>query len=192
MDGNFTTLLAIFLSVGSFLLSVYTLWLTQLHHGRVKMTRPTLVFIAREKDDGRYKIFLRSHLFSTSPRGRIIENMFVRLHNRTGSHTFDFWGYGETDKLSLGSGLFVGQTGVTYNHHFILRRDKNEFLFWDGDYRLEVFASLLGDRHPTQLMEINLTVDSQTAAEMVQIIQLCAFFEWDVDSETYTVRLERR
>jgi hypothetical protein len=41
-------------------------------------------------------------------------------------------------------------------------------------------------------MEINLTVDSQTAAEMVQIIQLGAFFEWDVDSGTYTVRLERR
>ena len=49
MDGNFTTLLAIFLSVGSFLLSVYTLWLTQLLHGRVKMTRPTLVFIARKR-----------------------------------------------------------------------------------------------------------------------------------------------
>src|SRR5262249_30421219 len=123
---------------------------------------------------------------------RVIESMYVRLHNRAGTHIFDFWGYGEADKLSLGSGLFVGQTGITYNHHFILRRDKNEFLFLDGDYRLDVFASVVGDRVPSKLMEINLSVDSQTAAEMVQIVQLGAFFEWDIDAGAYTVRLERR
>jgi len=27
---------------------------------------------------------------------------------------------------------------------------------------------------------------------MVQIIQLRAFFEWDVDADAYTMRLERR
>jgi hypothetical protein len=161
---------------------VYTLWLTQLHRGQVKMTRPTLVFMAREKDDGRYKIFLRTHLFSTSPRGRVIENMYVRLHNRGGSHIFDFWGYGETEKLSLGSGLFVGQSGVTYNHHFVLHRDGQNFLV----------ADVVGNLRPTRLMEINLFVDGQTAAEMVQIVQLGAFFEWDVDAEEYTVRLARR
>jgi hypothetical protein len=191
MNENYVTVLSIFLGAGSFALSLYTLWLTQLYRGRIKMTRPTLVFMARE-DDGRYKIFLRTHLFCTSQTGRVVEGMHVRLHNRTGSHIFDLWGYGETDKLSLGSGLFVGRNGVTYNHHFILRRDKHEFLFWEGDYRLEIFASLVGDRRPTKLMEINLTVDSQTAAEMVQIAQLGAFFEWDVDLGTYTVRLERR
>jgi hypothetical protein len=192
MNGNYTTLLTILLSAGSFALSVYTLWLTQLHRGRIRMTHPTLVFMAREKDDGRYKIFIRSHLFSTSPRGRVIENMYVRLHNRTGIHIFDFWGYGEAERLSLGSGLFVGPTGVTYNHHFILRRDKSEFLFWDGEYRLEIFANVVGKSSPSKLMEIHLNVDSQTAAEMVQIVQLGAFFEWDVDARAYSVRLERR
>ena len=192
MSANYTTLLTIILSAGSFALSLYTLWLTQLHRGRVKMTRPTLVFIAREQNDGRYKIFLRTHLFSVSPRGRVVENMYVRLHNSGGSHIFDFWGYGETDKLLLGSGLFVSQSGVTYNHHFVLRRDGQKFLFLDGDYRLEIFAELVGGRHPTKLMDINLRVDSQTAAEMIQIVQLGAFFEWDVDSSKYTVRLERR
>jgi hypothetical protein len=192
MGANYTTLLTIILSAGSFALSLYTLWLTQLHRGQVKMTRPTLIFIAREQNDGRYKIFMRTHLFSTSPRGQVVENMYVRLHNSGGSHIFDFWGYGETDRLSLGSGLFVSQSGVTYNHHFVLRRDGQSFLFLDGEYRLEIFVKLVGGRHPTKLMEINLLVDAQTAAEMIQIIQLGAFFEWDVDSEKYTVRLERR
>ena len=78
MNNSYATLSAIFLSTSSFALSLYTLWLTQLRRGRIKMTRRTLVFLAREKDDGRYKIFIRSHLFSTSPRGRVIENMYVR------------------------------------------------------------------------------------------------------------------
>jgi hypothetical protein len=186
-----TTLVPIIIAVASLVLSLYTLWLTQLHRGRIKMTRPTLVFMARE-NDGRYKIFLRTHLFCTSPRGRIIESMFVRLHNRAGCHLFDFWGYGETNELSLGSGLFVGQAGVTYNHHFILRRDRNEFLFWDGDYCLEIFAHIVSAPRPTKLMEIKLEVDAQTAAEMGQITKLGAFFEWDVDLDKYTVLLEKR
>lgn len=192
MNGSYVTLLTILLAAGSFALSLYTLWLTQLQRGCVQMTRPTLIFIAREIDDGRYKIFLRTHLFSTAVRGRVIENMYVRLTNRVGSHVFDLWGYGETDKLSLGSGLFVGQNGVTYNHHFVLRRDDADFLFWDGDYKLEIFANIVGNSHAVKLMEIDLVVDGQIAAEMVQIQQLGAFFEWDAERAIYTVRVERR
>jgi hypothetical protein len=189
-DSN-VPLLAILIAIGSFLLSLYTLWLTQFHRGRVHMTRPTLIFMARETDDGRYKIFLRTHLFATSPRGRVIENMYVRLRSKVGTYIFDLWGYGEADKLSLGSGLFVGQAGVTYNHHFVLRRN-DDFIFWDGDYHIEVFASVVGNRHPVKLTEIDLLVGGQMAAEMVQIRQLGAFFEWDPEQELYTARVERR
>jgi hypothetical protein len=192
MGGNYTTLLTILLAAGSFALSLYTLWLTQLHRGQVRMTRPTLVFIARERDDGRYKIFLRTHLFCSSIRGRVIENMYVSLRNKAGVHLFDFWGYGESERLSLGSGLFVGQTGVTYNHHFVLRRDDEDFLFWDGEYQLEVFAHTVGDRRPIRLMEINLSVDGQMSAEMVQIRDLGAYFEWDAEQGKYLGRVERR
>jgi len=137
MMSGFGTSLALLLSAGSLLLSVYTLWLTQFQRGRIRMTRPTLVFMAREKGDGRWKIFLRTHLFSTSSKGRVIESMYVRLHNPAGSFLFDFWGYGETNQLSLGSGLFVGPTGITYNHHFVLRRSPTEFLFLNGiTYRI--------------------------------------------------------
>ncbi len=191
MSSNYTTPLTILLSVGSFTLSLYTLWLTQLHRGRVRMTRPTLIFMARE-GDGRYKIFLRTHLFSTAARGRVIENMYVRLTNRTGTHIFDLWGYGETDKLMLGSGLFVSQTGVTFNHHFVLRRDDSSFLFWDGEYQLELFANIVGNQHAVRLTEIDLFVDGQMAAELVQIRQLGAFFEWDAEQRKYTSRVERR
>ena len=60
------------------------------------MTRPALIFLAREKDDGHYKISLRTHLCGTSNHRRVVENMFVRLHNRDGSYVFDLWGYAET------------------------------------------------------------------------------------------------
>lgn len=192
MNSNYTTLLTIILAVGSFVLSLYTLWLTQLRRGRVRMTRPTLIFMGREQDSGQYKIFLRTHLFCTSIRGRVIENMYIRLRNRGGSYIFDFWGYAEADKISLGSGLFVGQSGATYNHHFVLRRTDADFIFWDGDYRLEVYANIVGGRYASKLMEIDLNLDSQMAVELVQIIQLGLFFEWDAGREKYTARVERR
>lgn len=192
MNSALTPLVTILLSGGSFLLSLYTLWVTQIRRGRVKMTRPTLIFLAREKDDGRYKIFLRTHLFCTSNRGRVVENMFVRLSNRGGSYVFDFWGYGETDKLFLGSGLFVGQSGATFNHHFVLRRSDTDFLVWDGDYKIEIYATLAGEKHPSRLMEVDLNLGSQLAAEMVQIVQLGLFFEWDAAQQQYLARVERR
>jgi len=55
----------------------------------------------------------------------------VRYLNRTyrllptapvaGPYKFDFWAYSEKDKISRGSGLFVSQSGVVCDNHFMLR-----------------------------------------------------------------------
>src|SRR5437879_3251360 len=125
MKDIFTILLA----AASFILSLYTLWVTQLHRGRLKMTRPSLVCFKREMPSGRPKIFLRTLLFTTASKGRVIENMYLRVHQPSGMYIFDFWGYaGESEKLTLGSGLFVGPTGVAFNHHFNPRHDSSDFL----------------------------------------------------------------
>src|SRR5690242_2679435 len=108
MKDIFTILLA----AASFVLSLYTLWVTQLRRGRLKMTRPSLVCFTREMPSGRSKIFLRTLLFTTASKGRVIENMYLRVHQPGGTYIFDFWGYGESEPLTLGSGLFVGPTGV--------------------------------------------------------------------------------
>jgi hypothetical protein len=92
------------------------------------------------------KVYLRTLLFSTSKRGRVIESMHVALSHQN----FNIWVYGD-EKLVRGSGLYVGETGVAANHHFLSSRDNNAFQFVEGRYRLDVYAHLLGDQKPTLL-----------------------------------------
>jgi hypothetical protein len=53
----------------------------------------------------------------------------------------------ENGKLVLGSGLFVGATGVACDHHFNLRRGSVNCLFVDRSYRVEVFAGIVGSQN---------------------------------------------
>jgi hypothetical protein len=50
--------------------------------------------------------------------------------------------YGE-DSLARGSGLYVGENGVVCDHHFLLPDDGTKFDFLRGEYKLEVYASLV-------------------------------------------------
>jgi len=67
------------ISVVSLLFSGYALWVVQFNHGRLSMTQPTLLCLKRELPSMRPKIFLRTLLFTTGPKGRAIENMFLRV-----------------------------------------------------------------------------------------------------------------
>ena len=68
--------------------------------------------------------------------------MHVALSRNETHQNFNIWVYGE-EKLVRGSGLFVGETGVAANHHFLTPKDGSTFSFTEGNYRLEVFAHLL-------------------------------------------------
>ena len=167
------------LALGSLGISLYTLWLTKFHRGRLCMTRPTMVCMIREQPSNRPKIFLRSLLYSTSARGWVVESMYVRMHQRDWSYVFDIWGYGEAEKLSLGSGLFVSQTGAPYNHHFNLARTEREFTWWDGDYRIEVFANLVGMKGAQRLADIKFNLPSEHMGEVLNFRDAAMYFEWD-------------
>src|ERR1035438_2442579 len=97
------------------LVSVATLWLTLLRRGAVKMTLPTVIYFGPDGAPSPHpKVFLRSLLFCTSGRGRIIESMHIALSRNETHQNFSVWVYGN-DKLVRGSGLFVGETGVEAN-----------------------------------------------------------------------------
>jgi hypothetical protein len=109
------------------------------------------------------KVYLRTLLFSTSQRGRVIQSMHVALlRNETRQN---FWVYGE-ERLARGSGLFVGETGVVANHHFLTPQDANSFRFTEGHYQLEVFAHLLGDQKPTKLFSQALEISRELATAL--------------------------
>jgi hypothetical protein len=81
--------------------------------------------------------------------------MHVALSRNETHQNFNIWVYGD-EKLVRGSGLFVGETGVAANHHFLTPRDADSFRFTEGRYRLEVFAHVLGDNAPTRLFSQEL------------------------------------
>jgi hypothetical protein len=132
------------------------------------MTQPALIcfFIERratsEGASLHPKIYLRTLLFSSGKRGNIVESMYVRLRRGDTVQTFNVWVLGERD-LARGSGLFVGENGITCNHHFLLPPDGTEFVFREGDYLLEVFAGLFGRGRPMKLHESTLVLREKDA-----------------------------
>jgi hypothetical protein len=178
-------------------LSALTAWLTLFRRGTIKMTQPTLIFFGPDINTlpaaARThipKIYFRTLLFSTSKRGRVIENMHVALSRNETHQNFNLWSYGET-QLHRGSGLFIGETGMALNHHFLAPMDAGTFQFLSGKYRLEVFAHLLGTRKPLRLFVQELEVTPDLARVLLTEIGSGLFFNWGPDSSRYFAHTER-
>lgn len=147
-----------------------TAWLTLLRRGTVRMTKPTIVYFgpdgaSRKAGPAKPKIFLRSLVYSTGKRGHIIESMFATVRRGETRQTFNVWVYGE-DKLARGSAIYVGETGVACNHHFLLPEDGTRFEFLAGDYRLDVYAALVGRSASLHLYSVTLTISEQAAMQL--------------------------
>jgi len=184
----------IVISVVSMLVSITTAWLTLFRRGTVRMTQPTVIFLG--PDGGSRpgnvlpKVFLRTLLFSTAKRGRVIESMHVAVSRNETHQNFNIWVYGN-EKLVRGSGLFVGETGVEANHHFLLPRDAISFRFQEGQYKIEVFARLLGDKKQTQFFSQTLDVTRELAASLEEP-SAGVYFDWGPDSSRYLPHVESR
>jgi hypothetical protein len=161
---------SVVLSVLALVVSGTTAWLTLFRRGTVRMTQPTVIFFGPDAPRSREdiplpKIYLRTLLFATSKRGRIVENMYVTLARNEMRQNFNIWVHGN-EKLVRGSGLFVGEAGVAANHHFLAPADGSSFQFSTGRYRLDVYARLLGDRGPVLLFSQGLEIGSDLAAKL--------------------------
>jgi hypothetical protein len=189
-------MVSIVVSVLSLMVSITTAWLTLLRRGTVKMTQPTVIYFGpdggsrSDPDKPLPKVFLRTLLFCTSKRGRIIESMHVALSRNETHQNFNVWVYGN-EKLVRGSGLFVGETGVEANHHFLSPRDGSAFRFAEGHYRVDVFARLLGDEKQTRLFSQALEVSREFAAALAEP-NAGLYFDWGPDSSRYLQHVENR
>jgi len=187
-------MVSILISTISLLISITTAWLTLFRRGTVKMTQPTVIFFGPDggsrssPDNPLPKVFLRTLLFGTAKRGRIIESMHISLARNETHQNFNVWVYGN-EKLVRGSGLFVGETGVEANHHFLSPRDGNTFRFTEGHYRLDVFARLLGDKKQTRLFSQTLEISRDCAAAL-STPNAGLYFDWGPDASCYLPHIE--
>jgi len=187
--------LTITIAVLALAVSATTAWLTLFRRGTVKMTQPTVIFFGPDRPRSREdvplpKVYLRTLLFATSKRGRVIESMHVSLARNETHQTFNVWVYGD-EKLVRGSGLFVGESGVAANHHFLTPKDGSNFQFSAGRYRLDVFARILGDRKQTLLFSQELEVAPDIAATL-QEPGTGLYFDWGPDSARYLPHVDKR
>lgn len=159
------------------------------------MTQPTIIFFGPDGSTGKGvagppKVYLRTLLFSTSKRGRVIQSMHVSLRRNETLQNFNIWFHGD-DKFVRGSGLFVGETGVAANHQFLAPRDGNVFHFIEGRYQLEVFAHLLGDHDAKVLFSQDLEISAEISAQLTAP-DAGLYFDWGPDSSRYLTHVETR
>jgi hypothetical protein len=120
----------------------------------------------------------------------VIESMHVALSRNETLWNFNIWVYGD-DRLVRGSGLFVGETGISANHHFLDPNDSTSFRFVEGRYKLEVFARLLGEKRQTLLFSQSLEITRDIAASLVEP-DAGLYFDWGPDSMRYLPHVDQK
>lgn len=183
--------ISILISVIALLVSLITLWLTRYRKGTVKMTKPTVIFFGPDGSGKEHnKIFIRTLLYSTSDRGQYIENMYIKLSRGETIQNFNIWVYGDRNNLARGSGLFISKDGLAANHHFLLPNDSSDFMFKQGDYKLEVYVELVNEK-PRKIYSQDLAV-SDTQAEALLTQEAGIYFDWAPNTQTYQSHIDKR
>lgn len=180
-------------SVLALAISLFTLWFSIIRRGRVCSTHPSFIAFSYDfvgKKTPQAKIFLRSLLYSTGKRGRVIETLSLRVVEGTREVEFSFWGYGNKD-LVRGSGLFVPETGVATNHHFNPIDTDKLFLFSGGIYSLELVVKLVGRRRATSLWRLTLEMPTSPFERGIAR-DTAIFFSWSPEQGRYIASVEKR
>ena len=179
--------LSVGISLLALFISILTAWFTFFHAGELKATHPTVVFFGPDGvrfEGDTNKVYLRTLLYSTSKKGHVIESMYVSLSRNESKQNFNVWTYGSKEKLERGSGLYVPQDGVAFDHHFLLPKDGANFEFLSGSYELKLYARIVGRTESSELLSIGLIV-SDALAHKNSSGQAGIYFDWGSDNQKY-------
>ncbi len=171
-----------------------TAWLTFFKKGKLMMTQPTVIFFGPDGsrfDSSKNKIYLRTLLYSTAKRGNVLESLHISLQKNESKQNFNIWVYGDKGNLNRGSGLFVPQEGITYNHHFLLPEDGADFKFIEGSYKLIVYAKLVSSTAPIELSTIQLTISNNQAIQLAEP-NTGIYFDWGPDQQAYYSHIDQK
>ncbi len=181
------------ISIIALAVSAVTAWLTFLRKGKLRMTQPTVVYLGPDgpRHDGRNKVYMRTLLYSTAKRGHVLESLYVTVQRAESKQNFSIWVYGDKDTLKRGSGLFVPDQGVVFDHHFLMPEDGANFGFTAGTYRVTVFARLVGMERTLQLMTVNLVISDAHASALGRP-NTGLNFDWGPDLRAYHPHIDAR
>jgi hypothetical protein len=175
-------------------ISGITAWLTFFRKGNLLMTQPTVIFLGPDGskfNSEHNKIYLRTLLYSTSKRGQVLESLHVSIHRNETHQNFNIWVYGDKGELKRGSGLFIPQEGITFDHHFLLPKDGANFEFLAGQYKLKIHAKLIRNKKANVLAEIDLKI-TETQGIKLNEPNTGIFFDWGPDQQDYFSHIDKK
>lgn len=175
------------ISILSLIISILTFWLTRIHKGNLKMTRPSIIAFLGSNGDDEPKIFIRTLLYATSDKGQYIQNMFARLHGEATTQNFNIWAYGDNGVVR-GSGLFASKSGLSVYHHFLLPKNE-KWQFIAGEYKLEVFAESINGKIK-KLFEQRLLLTEKQSYEIQ--CGKALYFDWIPNVKQYVSHTEKK
>jgi hypothetical protein len=164
------------------------IWFQMLRRGTVRMTQPSFIMFKADSDTASPSLAVGAHLYSTAQRGAIVEGMFARVGRGRVTQDLDIWVHGKKRSLVRGSGVHVGQEGVTVDHHFLLPEGEEVFQWQPGEYTVEIFGTVVGRRRLHRFLQLKVVLD-----EAIQEPIDCVFFDWQPALSCYKGRvLDRR
>lgn len=175
---------ALVVSVLALLLSIATAWLTLFRRGTLNMTQPALIGFLYDLPGKEPKVFFRAMLYANGKRGHIVEALYLKVRRGESAQTFNFWMYGETKALMIGSGLKVSDEGVSFNHHFMPPKGTTPFAFLAGEYVIEVYARTVNQSAPVMVSTVRLSLSAEYAAALRDPTQ-GVLFTWGPESQCY-------
>jgi hypothetical protein len=140
---TYSNIMSLIISLIALGISGLTFWLTRMHKGKLKMTKPSVICFLGKNNGDAPKVMIRTLLYATSERGQYIQNMFVKLSNENTLKNFEVWAYIDS-QLVRGSGLYIDKKGINTYHHFLLNKNDNYTLI-SGSYTLDIFAEVVND-----------------------------------------------
>jgi hypothetical protein len=174
----------ILISAVSLVVSVTVAWLSLFRRGNLCMTQPVLVGFLFDLPRQEPKMFFRAMLYATGKRGHIVEMLYLTVRRGAATQTFNFWMYGETKDLKIGSGLRVGEDGISFNHHFLPPKDAFSFAFLAGEYVIETHARVVNQAKPVLLSTVRMSL-SQEFATALRDQTKGVLFTWVPESQSY-------
>jgi len=135
------------------------------------------------------KIYVRTLLFSTAKRGHVLESLHAVLLGESARCSFGIWVHGD-ETLVRGSGLFVGERGVSSAHHFLLP-DGVDYQFESGRCTVEIYATTLGGRRAHRLWTLDLEISTEMAAAL-NSRGAGVYFDWNPQSTAYDAHIDAR
>jgi hypothetical protein len=176
------------------LVSIGTAWFNIFHRGTIKMARPHFFALLPEDSlfGGWLKFFIRTLVFSTGKRGRVIETIYLDLKHDGKTFPFYYWMYGETDNLKIGSGIFVGPEGISANFHFVPTSPLSINDLSPGKYELSIRATLLGNKRSIDLGNISFELGAEEVSIFGKNKNKAIYYVWDIKTKKYRSRIDTR